>query len=114
MLAFAGWALWAARPRGGSLARWAVLFACAGLLGYGGHIGLAKMQAWMEVAVPDWLNLAGTRTNPYRSTTDIGHIGELKQSERILLRVIVDRPVEAPVRQWLATKRLEDVGIERI
>ena len=110
VLAFTGWALWVARPRGGSLVRWGALFACAGLLGYGGHIGLAKMQAWIEVAVPAWLNLAGARTNPYRSTTDIGHIGELKQSARIVIRIIAERPVAAPILLHRASYDAYDAG----
>ena len=110
LVVFAGWALWAARPRGGSPARWGALFACAVLLGYGGNTGLSALQSWIEVAVPEWLNLAGARTNPYRSTTDIGHIGELKQSERILLRVISASPAAGPLLLHRASYDAYDAG----
>jgi hypothetical protein len=56
-------------------------------LGYGGQHALRELQLWLEGAVPDWMAGSGSRTNPYRSMTDIGHIGELKNSDAIILRV---------------------------
>ena len=109
-LALAGWMLWGAPQRRGSPVRWGALFVCAGLLGYAGHVGLSAMQAWAEVTVPEWLNLADARTNPYRGTTDIGHIGELKQSERILLRVVADRPAANPILLHRASYDAYDAG----
>src|SRR5262249_54683712 len=38
---------------------------------------------------PEWLNASGDRTDTRQANTDIGTIGELKRSGRILLRVVV-------------------------
>ena len=109
-LALAGWMLWSARQRRGSPVSWGALFVCAGLLGYAGHLGALGHAGVGRVAVPEWLNLADARTNPYRGTTDIGHIGELEQSERILLRVIADRPPAAPILLHRASYDAYDAG----
>ena len=37
----------------------------------------------------------GTRTNPYRASTDMGSIGALKQSDEIILRVRMEPPLTA-------------------
>ncbi len=97
VLAFAAWALWLARPRHESVLKWGGLFVLAAALGYGGHVGLSRLQAWLEVAAPEWLNASGARTDPYRNTTDIGHIGELKQSDGIVLRVTADVTAKTPI-----------------
>lgn len=81
------WPLALARPRSFPLARWFVALMLALALGYGGQYTLRELQLWLEGAVPDWMTGAGSRTDPYRSMTDIGHIGELKQSDAIVLRV---------------------------
>ena len=77
------WGLWTVRSRryGGFV--WAGMFVCLAALGYGGHLGLSRLQD----VVMESTTFSGTRTDPYRSTTDIGQIGELKQSDRIVLRV---------------------------
>jgi transglutaminase-like putative cysteine protease len=81
------WPMALARPRSFSLARWSVALMLALALGYGGQYALRESQLWLEGAVPDWMTGSGSRTDPYRSMTDIGHIGELKQSDAIVLRV---------------------------
>jgi len=83
----AAWPLARLRSRSVPAARWVAAFACALALGYGGQYALHELQLWLEGAVPDWIAGSGSRTNPYRSMTDIGHIGELKQSDAIVLRV---------------------------
>jgi hypothetical protein len=80
------WPLAVARPRALPLGRWAATLAVAAVLGYGVQHGIRELQLWLEGAVPDWIAGTGSRTNPYRSMTDIGHIGELKQSDAIVLR----------------------------
>ena len=66
---------------------WGVAFSLAIGMGYGLHLGLAETQRWLETAVPEWISGDGSRTDPYRATTDIGHIGKLKDSDAIVLRV---------------------------
>jgi protein-glutamine gamma-glutamyltransferase len=81
------WPLALARPRSFSLAHWSGALMLALALGYGGQYALREVQLWLEGAVPDWMTGSGSRTDPYRSMTDIGHIGELKHSDAIVLRV---------------------------
>jgi len=81
------WPLALARPRSFSLTRWVAALMLALALGYGGQYALRELQLWLESAVPDWMAGTGSRTDPYRSMTDIGHIGELKHSDAIVLRV---------------------------
>jgi protein-glutamine gamma-glutamyltransferase len=88
VMALAVWALWHVRLRSRSMVLWLLLIALAGGLGYAGHKGLHDLHMWIEARAPDWIrNDDGSDTDPYRADTDIGHIGELKQSERIVMRV---------------------------
>ena len=79
--------LWTIRPRGGSISAWAAIIALAAALGAGLHTGLHTAQIWLEAQVTDWIAGSGSRTDPYRSRTDIGTRGELKLSPRILMRI---------------------------
>ena len=91
------WPLLGARPRSHSTALAVCIFAAAALAGYGGQLGLHRLQLWLEGAAPEWLAGGGARTNPYRSLTDIGSIGELKLSQRIVLRVVPDPALKTPI-----------------
>lgn len=91
------WPLLLARPRSHATPLAAGMLFAAALAGYGGQVGLHRLQHWLEAAAPEWLAGGGARTDPYRSTTDIGAIGDLKQSQRILLRVEPDPAVETPI-----------------
>lgn len=97
LIVLAAWALWRARPRGFRLINWTALLALAAALGFGAHVGLSQLQAWLEAAAPEWLSGSGARTDPYKNTTDIGHIGELKQSDRIVLRVAPETTIKPPI-----------------
>jgi hypothetical protein len=97
LAALVAWALWSARPRRSSLAVWAVLVAAAAVGGYGMQHGLQRTQAWIEELVPQWLSASGSRTDPYRSRTDLGHIGSLKQDDAIVLRVRAPGRETAPL-----------------
>ncbi|MBI5912480.1 MAG: transglutaminase domain-containing protein [Betaproteobacteria bacterium] len=91
------WPLLLARPRSYATPLAAGMLLAAALAGYGGQLGLHRVQLWLEAAAPEWLAGGGTRTNPYRSTTNIGTIGELKLSQRILLRVEADAALKTPI-----------------
>jgi len=91
------WPLLLARPRSYATPVAAALFLAAALAGYGGQLGLHQLQTWLEGAAAEWIAGSGARTNPYKSTTDIGSIGDLKQSERILLRVQADPAAKIPI-----------------
>ena len=91
------WPLLLARPRSYRPAIAAGMLLAAALTGYAGQIGLHRSQQWLEAAAPEWLAGGGTRTNPYRSVTDIGSIGDLKLSQRIVLRVEADPALATPI-----------------
>jgi transglutaminase-like putative cysteine protease len=97
MVVLTGWALWQARPGRYAPAVWIALLALAGGAGYVTQHGLARLQAWIEETVPEWIAASGSRTDPYRSRTDLGHIGELKLDDAIVLRVRPERGVTTPL-----------------
>jgi transglutaminase-like putative cysteine protease len=80
------WALYAVRPRHSSLAAWVLMLAAGAGAGYAGQVGIAQLQAYVEDWVLD-LNVPGMDSDPYRSITEIGSIGRLKQYDAIVLRV---------------------------
>ena len=90
------WPLLLARPRSYATPVAAGMLVVAALAGYGGQLGLHRLQLWLEEAAPEWAS-GGARSDPYRSITDIGAIGDLKQSERILLRIEADPVVKGPI-----------------
>ncbi len=84
------WALYAIKPRNSRLAAWALMLAAAAGVGYAGQLGLAQLQARIESWAIDF-NMRGLDADPYRSVTEIGSIGRLKQYDAILLRVYAAR-----------------------
>ncbi|MGQ0546733.1 MAG: transglutaminase-like domain-containing protein [Betaproteobacteria bacterium] len=80
------WALAAARPRHAARGAWAALVLAAAGIGYAAHSGLAELQASIENWVSDWV-LRGIAADPYRTSTDLGSVGRLKEIETIVLRV---------------------------
>ena len=58
----------------------------------------------------DWLGGEGAATNPYRSDTDIGRIGEIKLTDRIVMRVQVGG---VPGRQHDGKLLLHRAGVRR-
>ncbi|PYM93848.1 MAG: hypothetical protein DME04_09885 [Candidatus Rokuibacteriota bacterium] len=88
LCALAAWALWPWRSRRYSPLWWAPLLVLAAGVGYVGHIALHNLQRAVEQTVFDFVFNTGTGdTDPFRSTTSLGHLGNLKLSERTLLRV---------------------------
>jgi protein-glutamine gamma-glutamyltransferase len=84
LLLLAGWALFPHRSRRYPFAVWCVLIFMAGVSGYMLHIGLNHMQ---ELLISWASDLFLEDSNPEKSTTAIGDIGEVKQSSRIVYRV---------------------------
>ena len=98
LIALLAWALWQARPRSRTLAQWLLLVPLAAGTGYAGHLGLHDLQLWLEGNAADWLGGdGGSKTDPYRADTDLGHIGSLKQSDRIVLRVRTETKFTRPL-----------------
>ena len=96
LVALISWPLVRIRPWSYRVSTWGVAFSIAIGLGYALHYGLNTTQVWLEEAVPEWISGGGTRTDPYRASTDIGHIGKLKESDAIVLRVTVPDGTKPP------------------
>ena len=96
LIALVSWPLVRVRPWSYRVGSWGVAFSAAVILGYGIFYTLNVTQTWLEGAVPDWISAAGSRTDPYRATTDIGHIGKLKDSDSIVLRITTPDGREPP------------------
>lgn len=96
LLLLTAWALWRVRPPHYRWFVWVSMFICAGVLGYAGHLGLSRLQQIVMESTAALLG-GGSRTDPYRSTTDIGQIGELKQSGRVMLRVTLPQDMRVPL-----------------
>lgn len=88
-------ALWQTRSRRFPLLTWGALLLCAAVLGYGGQIALHGLQTLVEGAAVEWL--AGEEDDPYRSTTQFGHIGKMKLSDKIILRVDMGKNTTLPL-----------------
>jgi hypothetical protein len=81
-------ALWPLLAPPARRAHWLAVIALAVSLGYALSLGLQRAHSVVEDAVVDWLvDWFGHETDPYKTTTAIGDIGDLKMSEQIVLRV---------------------------
>lgn len=97
MAALVVWALWRARPAGTPAAAWGLLLALACGLGYEGQVRLALLQTQVEKSLTGFFfGMAAGRIDPAEAAMALGHIGELKQSERIALRVVPAAGQDAP------------------
>lgn len=95
LFALSVWALWFFKPRYYSISIWVGMMLLVGLTGYMGHIGLNKLQHIVTDAAIEIL--AGTGdTDPYKSRTSMGHIGNLKLSDRIIMRVKLPDNIRTP------------------
>jgi protein-glutamine gamma-glutamyltransferase len=84
----AGWALWSWRSRRFSPLWWAPLVLVAAVAGYAGHHVLHQLQQALEQTAFEYIfSLVQREVDPFRATTAIGHLGNLKFSDRTVLRV---------------------------
>jgi len=91
-------ALWPARGRAGVL-RWGLAVTLAALLGWAGHLGLAEAQRVVErKAQAFFLTWIRRDPDPYRTTTSLGDLGEIKLSDRVVLRVEPGPGARIPIR----------------
>jgi hypothetical protein len=82
------WSLFGMRPKRHSPILWCALMLLAMGGGYAGHIGLSLLQSKVQEASTEWLTeFFNSETDPYQSTTQIGKLGMIKLSDRILIRV---------------------------
>jgi protein-glutamine gamma-glutamyltransferase len=82
------WALWPRRSaRFGSVA-WTGTLGAAIVLSYFGQLGLTQLQRVIANYNPQWLSRSSENGfDAWESRTEIGHIGRLKTSGRIVIRV---------------------------
>lgn len=84
------WALWSHRSRRFGFIVWVGALAAAVTLGYFGQLGVAQFQNYISQLNPAWLlrlRYARGGTDPARTQTALGSIGELKLSPRIVIRL---------------------------
>jgi len=93
-----GWALWIQRVRRFAVPIWAVvlLFVFAG--GFMGQSGVGRLQNYIQNMDPQWFERFVRRqgTDPAQSKTQIGRIGSLKMSGRIVVRLEPEAGSVAP------------------
>ena len=92
-----GWGLWSQRSRRHAPFFWVVCFVLAAGLGVPIHMALNHFQHVITDATVELLIGDGMQTDPYRSTTRLGHLGTLKLSDRILLRVFTESRLSPPL-----------------
>jgi transglutaminase-like putative cysteine protease len=82
------YALWPAAPKRKTRTTWALAFIAAIGVAFALQAGLLRAQTHLEELVFEWLaSRWNPPADPYHSRTAIGDIGELKGSDRIVMRV---------------------------
>ena len=83
--------LWHARPKEGSVILWATVLTLAIPIAYWTHHGLRTAHSMVEALTIEWFS--NWQSDPFKSHTSIGDIGQLKLSDKIELRVKADGPL---------------------
>jgi hypothetical protein len=101
MCILVAWALWPMRSPRFGLLPWALTLAVAIGLAFAGQGGVNKLRGYLERLDPTWLMGWGRRGfDPSHSRTELGRIGRVKLSGRIVMRVQKrEGPVPALLRQ---------------
>ncbi len=88
LIALVGWGLWPRRSRRVPGAAWLTLLLLGGTMGLAGHLGITELHRFLANLDTSWLNrFSHNRTNPMESRTQLGTLGDLKLSGRIVLRL---------------------------
>ncbi len=104
--------LWTVRSRNSNVVLWFVVIGLAIGLSYVGQFGLRQLQAESEDFWVAWLS--DWQTDPFKSMTSIGELGDLKLSNKIEFRVKASEPLlllqssydRYLGQSWLASKRI--------
>lgn len=83
------WALWMNRVQRFGILLWAVVLLVAFSSGYFAQYGVGRLQNYIQNLDPQWFERFARRhgTDPAQSKTQIGRIGQLKLSGKIVIRV---------------------------
>jgi protein-glutamine gamma-glutamyltransferase len=88
LCALVGWGLWSQRARRFSVVVWGLSLAAAIGLGYLGERGLGNLQNYIASLNPQWLaGFARHRFDATQNRTELGSLGRLKTSGRIVIRL---------------------------
>ncbi len=94
----AAYGLYTVRNRRYSVLIWLGYFLLMAYLGFTAHIGLNKLQFLLEQKGIEWFsNMNMSDSDPFRSITAIGNVGELKASDRIAFRVRPESLQQLPI-----------------
>lgn len=88
LAALVSWALWKHRSRRYHWALWATALLLALGTGYAGQRGLTRLQVYLGNLNPPWLfNFNRHRMDPIQTRTELGSIGRLETSGKIVIRL---------------------------
>jgi len=83
-----GWGLWAIKSLDVKAFRWVLIFSMVTTLAYAGQLGLIRLNQQFQAWSNEYLDsLFQSQRDPLRSRTAMGAIGELKLSNKIVMRV---------------------------
>lgn len=86
--ALVSWALWPQRSQRFGLAMWSATLAIALVSAYFGQRGLSQLQAYIGNLNPQWwMNFSRHRFDPAQTRTELGRIGRLQASAKIIIRL---------------------------
>jgi hypothetical protein len=106
LCALLGCALWWHRPRRFNPAVWVLCLAAAVGLGYVGQRGMSHLQGYLGNLNPWWLgNLGRGRHDPTQSRTDLGRVGRIKTSNRIVIRLTPQEGAPPPLLRETSYRR---------
>ena len=104
--------LWTVRSKNSLVIVWLVVISLAVVLSFFGQQGLRHLHTIVEEQSVEWLS--DWQTDPFKSMTSIGDIGELKLSNKIEFRVKAEQPLLLMQssydrylgKSWFASKRI--------
>lgn len=107
------WALWSKRSHRFALPVWAAMLAVAVLAGFWGQRGFAQLVRMAGEYDPQIFSyIWRPRNDPIESMTDIGDIGKMKLSGKIIIRITPEYGAQPPEYLRLASyRKLEEISV---
>lgn len=123
LVVLVGWALWFERSKRFSVAVWVAVFSLALGGGFLAQLGFVRATTWANIYSANWLmQFIHLGTDPKASRTELGRLGRIKLSGRIVLRVEpkANQPVPSLLREasyrffkfpdWVGSAKGKDFG----